>query len=102
MSQQDKPPGSKAGAGNSLPQPDPNRGAPRPRHVSNEDPRRPDMDHPPSARGGDRPAFDRGTAAADQAARTGGITDEGNFTPADTGRDDPGRKGGRTPPREDD
>ncbi|MVW78287.1 hypothetical protein [Bordetella sp. 02P26C-1] len=78
--------------------PDPNRGAPRPRHTSDEETARPDMDHPPRAQGGDRPAFDRGTDAADEAARNGGISREGNFTPPDTGRDDPGRKGGRTPP----
>lgn len=102
MTQDDKQPDAKAGSRRTLPHPDPTRGAPRPRHVSDDDPPRPDMDHPPSARGADRPVFDRGTAAADAAARTGGITDEGNFTPPDTGRDDPGRKGGRTPPRGED
>lgn len=96
MSDPDKP-ASEQG----LPQPDPNRGAPRPRRVPDDDPPRPDMDHPPRAQRSDQPVFDRGTAAADQSARTGGITEEGNFTPPDTGRDDPGRKGGRTPPGDD-
>jgi hypothetical protein len=78
--------------------PDPNAGAPRPKHVSDEDEARPDMDHPPTARPEDQPSYDRGVAAADEAARTGGITNEGNPTPPDPGSDDPVNPGGRTPP----
>lgn len=50
--------------------PDPNAGAPRPRHVSAEDAPRPDMDHPPGTPGA-ATGFDRGRAQASRDARTG-------------------------------
>lgn len=78
--------------------PDPNRKAPRPGRDARPEADIPDMDHPPPVKSSDQPAFDRGTAAADKAARTGGITDEGNPTPPDVGRGEPGKKGGRHPP----
>ena len=65
-----------------LPQPDPGRHAPRPSQHPDDEPR-PDMDHPPKAHRGDLPAFDRGTAAADDDARAGGLTSPGNPTPPD-------------------
>ena len=79
-------------------QPDPNLKAPRPAKHSPEQDGRPDMDHPPKASRRDRAAFDAATAVADEAARNGGLTREGNPTPPDTGRADAGRAGGRRPP----
>lgn len=79
-------------------QPDPNLNAPRPARHTPEQDKRPDMDHPPPASGRDRTAFDAATAVADEAARNGGLTREGNPTPPDTGRAEPGRAGGRKPP----
>jgi len=63
--------------------PDPNAKAPRPKHVSDEDEPRPDMDHPPPAPRGTATAFDRGTAEADRAARTGTLpgSNDGNPRP---------------------
>ena len=63
--------------------PDPNAKAPRPKHMSDEDEPRPDMDHPPPARHGTATAFDRGTAEADRAARTGTLpgSKDGNSNP---------------------
>ncbi len=65
--------------------PDPNAGAPRPRHVSSEDAPRPDMDHPPGAPGATT-EFDRGTAQASQEARTGTLPGSDDFTPAQRGQ----------------
>ncbi len=59
--------------------PDPNAKAPRPSHVSADQPRTPDMDHPPPSRGAERAAFDRGTAAADRDARSGQRPGQGDY-----------------------
>lgn len=69
-----------------LPQPDPNRQAPRPSHKADTADPRPDMDHPPQAAPQDPPLFDRGTAAAEQDARDGAPDRSQNPTPPDTGR----------------
>lgn len=59
--------------------PDPNAKAPRPTHADSDGPRTPEMDRPPPARGADRPAFDRGTAAADRDARSGQRPGHGDY-----------------------
>lgn len=59
--------------------PDPNAKAPRPSHADSDEPRTPEMDRPPPARGADRPAFDRGTAAADRDARSGQRPGHGDY-----------------------
>lgn len=69
-----------------LPQPDPNRQAPRPSAKTDRSDPRPDMDHPPRAEAQDTPMFDRGTAAAEQDARDGAPDGTQNPTPPDTGR----------------
>ncbi|ANN75731.1 hypothetical protein [Bordetella flabilis] len=69
-----------------LPQPDPNRYAPRPSGKADLAEDRPDMDHPPQASPQDQPVFDRSTAAAEEAAREGGPNERQNPTPPDTGR----------------
>jgi hypothetical protein len=52
-------------------QPDTNLNAPHSKKQSDEDERRPDMDTPPPPTRHDAAAFDRGTAAADEEARSG-------------------------------
>lgn len=69
-----------------LPQPNPNRHAPRPSKKADLSDARPDMDHPPPAQPQDLPGFDRGTAAAEQDARAGAPDAAQNPTPPDTGR----------------
>lgn len=59
--------------------PDPNAKAPRPRNESADKERKPDMDRPPSRQSGERPAFDRGTAAADRDARSGQRPGQGDY-----------------------
>ncbi|GAA4324339.1 hypothetical protein GCM10023144_05820 [Pigmentiphaga soli] len=59
--------------------PDTNAAAPRPRHMSDQEERRPDMDHPPRA-GDTETLFDRGTAAEEQEARTGTLPGAEDFT----------------------
>ncbi|AZG11084.1 hypothetical protein EGT29_26105 [Pigmentiphaga sp. H8] len=65
--------------------PDPNAGAPRPKHVSSEDAQRPDMDHPPGPEGATT-EFDQGTAQASTEARTGTLPGSDDFTPAQRGQ----------------
>ncbi|PLC51352.1 hypothetical protein CR159_03795 [Pollutimonas subterranea] len=69
--------------------PDPNAKAPRPAHISSEDERRPDMDHPPPST--TSTGFDRATAAADNEARTGQVPGPDDFaaTQAEGTADDP-------------
>ncbi|ARP84798.1 hypothetical protein [Bordetella genomosp. 9] len=69
-----------------LPQPDPNRNAPRPSKKADLDDPRPDMDHPPGADPQDQPVFDRATAAAEDDARDGAANGPQNPTPPETGR----------------
>ncbi|CAM3824141.1 hypothetical protein [Bordetella bronchialis] len=69
-----------------LPQPDPNRQAPRPSRKTDLSDPRPDMDHPPAAQAQDQPAFDRATAAAEDDARDGAPNARQNPTPPETGR----------------
>ncbi|MDX3906449.1 MAG: hypothetical protein QHC78_12240 [Pigmentiphaga sp.] len=65
--------------------PDPNAGAPRPRHVSSEQEPRPDNDHPPGPRG-PTTIFDQGTAQASEEARTGTLPGADDYTPAQRGQ----------------
>jgi len=65
--------------------PDPNAGAPRPKHVSSEDAPRPDMDHPPGPEGATT-EFDQGAAQASTEARTGTLPGSDDFTPAQRGQ----------------
>ncbi|MBF6618454.1 MAG: hypothetical protein ITG07_17225 [Candidimonas sp.] len=58
--------------------PDPNAKAPRPKHVSSDDEPRPTMDTPPPASNAKSTAFDRGTAAADEDARSGQLPGRGD------------------------
>ncbi len=58
-----------------MPTPDPNDKAPRPSHVTSDEESRPDMDHPPPAPSTTYTVFDRGTAAADDEARSGSLAD---------------------------
>lgn len=66
-----------------LPQPDPNRSAPRPSARTDTSEQVPDMDHPPPAQSHDQPSFDRANAAADDEARAGEPTRDSHTPPAD-------------------
>lgn len=64
----------------SPPTPDLNAKAPRPRHISDEDPDVPTMDSPPPAPSDTSTGFDRGTAAIDQDYRSGLLPGSDDFT----------------------
>lgn len=62
-------------------QPDMNAKAPRPKHLSDEDEAKPDIDHPPARKINDKPSFDRATAAEEQVRAKETVPGADDFIP---------------------